>query len=136
MAINEQARMIEEIEAQFDDVSRAVRYSGTEKGRNLAAQKLTLNQNFDLVSVITQAKAKKGKPLTADEKAKFEKLTEQVKAKDVELEVLQKRLRDTEAREAITTRRRNPRRPQEVKRSIADLTEQTRRLLRAGCLTG
>lgn len=133
--INAQARTLDEIEQRFDMLSTAVRYSGTEKGRNLAAQKITINKSYELLPVLARAKAKKGKDLTPKEKAKFKEMTETLKKRDAEIADLNKRLRDTEARDAINTRRRAPRRPQEVKASIADLTEKTRRLLRAGCLT-
>ncbi len=135
-AINEQSRALREIEKQFDEISTAVRHSGTEKGRNLAIQKLTLNKNYDLVSVLAKAKAAKGKDLTPQERSKFEDMTKKIKDQEAELEATRKKLRDVDAREAINERRRAPRRTPEVKANIAELTEKTRRLLRAGCLTG
>lgn len=52
------------VEKQFDNISTAVRKSGTEKGRALASQKLTINEDFDLISVRSRARANKGGELT------------------------------------------------------------------------
>lgn len=60
------------IESAFDTVTKAAKASGTEKGRSLASQKLTINQDYDLVSVVQRMKAAKGRELTADERAKYE----------------------------------------------------------------
>ena len=78
------------IEKQFDGISEAVKLSGTEKGRALASQKITLNEDFDLISVKSQAKAKKGEDLTAKETAKYEDLVNrltEVDAKIADLEL-------------------------------------------------
>ena len=78
------------IEKQFDGISEAVKLSGTQKGRALASQKITLNEDFDLISVKSQAKAKKGEDLTAKETAKYEDLVNrltEVDAKIADLEL-------------------------------------------------
>lgn len=62
------------IEGAFDKVSQAAKLSGTEKGRTLAAQKLTINQDYDLVNVLSRAKAARGRELTSAERAEYEKL--------------------------------------------------------------
>src|SRR5690606_36952583 len=66
------------IEDEFDSISTALRTSGTEKGRALAAQKLTINQDFQLVSVLNRAKAAKGAELTAKQRAHIEALTKRL----------------------------------------------------------
>lgn len=60
------------IEQDFDVLSRALRASGTEKGRALAAQKLTIDQDFKLISVLNRAKVAKGASLTPAERIWFE----------------------------------------------------------------
>lgn len=70
------------IENQFDSISTAVRKSGTEKGRALASQKITLNEDFDLISVRSRARANKGGELTAKEDAE---LTKRVKELEDEI---------------------------------------------------
>jgi len=52
------------LQDEFDQLSRALRASGTEKGRALAAQKLTIDQDFSLISVLSRAKALKRSDLT------------------------------------------------------------------------
>lgn len=60
------------LEGEFDKLTKAAKTSGTEKGRALAAQKLTINQDYDLVSVVQRAKAERGGELKPEERAKFE----------------------------------------------------------------
>jgi len=62
----------EALEREFDKITKATKASGTEKGRALASQKLTINQDFDLVSMIQRAKAAKGRDLTSDERQRYE----------------------------------------------------------------
>jgi hypothetical protein len=66
------------LQREFDKITEATKKSGTEKGRALASQKLTINQDFDLVSVLQRAKAAKGKELTIEERSKFEGMTKQI----------------------------------------------------------
>lgn len=68
----------EALEREFDKLTTATKASGTEKGRALASQKLTINQDFDLVSVLQRAKAAKGRELNAQERAKYEGMVKQV----------------------------------------------------------
>ncbi len=133
--IKHQERISDDLKNRFDKVSQALRYNTSEAGRDLNFVKLTIDDDYNILPVLTRAKANKGKVLEPKEEARIESLVEVVKTKDAQLEEMRVKLRDAEARTAITERRRSPRRPQEVKQSIADLTEKTRRLLRAGCLT-
>jgi hypothetical protein len=66
------------VQDEFDTLTDALRTSGTEKGRALAAQKLTINQAFDLVSVQSRAKAKKGEPLTPQQRRTLDRLVNQL----------------------------------------------------------
>lgn len=65
------------LEAEADKLQRAMNQSGSEKGRTLAAQKLTINQDMDLVSMITRAKAK-GLEITPERRAKYEAMDKEI----------------------------------------------------------
>jgi hypothetical protein len=56
-----QRAQLDSIERDFDAVDRAWRASGTEKGRGLRSQQTTINQDYDLVSMVTRYKAAVGK---------------------------------------------------------------------------
>lgn len=80
---------IEALEREFDKLTQATKASGTEKGRALAAQKLTINQDYDLVSLVQRAKAAKGRDITPDERARYERIAaelEELKVKFAESE--------------------------------------------------
>lgn len=62
---------INQNQAEYDALTRAIHASGSEKGRDLAAQKLTKGRDFRLVSVVARATAAKGAPLTVDEQAQL-----------------------------------------------------------------
>lgn len=128
------AAELQRIEDQFDTVTQALRKSGTEKGRALAAQKLTLNQDLELVSVLNRAKAYKGSSLTAKERAGYEKLIGEYKAK---AEAHEMRVRELEAKAAEQVIQRQPGRrklpPKEHAAKTADLVANVRKLLEAGC---
>jgi len=76
---------VDALESEFDKLTTAAKKSGTEKGRALAAQKLTINQDYDLVSVVQRAKAAKGRELTTDERAQFEEQTNRIKELETKL---------------------------------------------------
>ncbi len=61
-----------DLEKEFDKLSDAVKQSGTEKGRALASQKLTINQDFDLVSMLNRYKVKTGKEPSPEIRAQIE----------------------------------------------------------------
>lgn len=85
------AAELERIEQEFDELTKAIRVSGSEKGRALASQKLTINRDFDLVSVLNRAKSKAGKNLTPKQRNRFEKLVSDLQAKEQQLEKLYER---------------------------------------------
>jgi hypothetical protein len=132
--INLQDAEMRRIKEDFDKISKAVDTSGSEKGRALVFQKLTINDDYELLSVLNRAKGAKGQQLTEAETAKIRKLTERVEASEKQLQELETRFRDIQAREIITERRRSARRtPKQLDDEIGQLTEKARSLLRAGC---
>jgi len=126
----EEARRIEQ---DFDALSQALRSSGTEKGRALAAQKLTLDEDMSLIAVKARARAAKGSALTPAETARIEMLTKSLEEANAKITELQNKSADGRAEKAV---RRGTKRTTEAKRlaEYTDLLKQTRELLKAGCL--
>lgn len=93
---------INRIEDQFDTITTALYLSGTEKGRALAAQKLTINQNYDLISVLNRAKSAKGSELTPSERSKLDQLTNQLKTARTNIDTLQAQIDRLQARQEIS----------------------------------
>lgn len=67
------------LQDQFDTLSDALKQSGSEKGRALAAQKLTINQDYDLTSLMNRYKQKTGKKATGAEKETIERQAATIK---------------------------------------------------------
>lgn len=76
------AAELNRLEQEFDTVSTAVRRSGTEKGRALASQKLTVNQDYDLVSVVARAKAANSEIVTSEQRRRFAPLVNELEKID------------------------------------------------------
>lgn len=127
-----EARRVEE---EFDLLTRALRTSGTEKGRALASQKLTINQDYQLVSVKNRAKASKGSALSVAESAKLEQLTKDLEATNARVAELELKMKEQTASQ--TVRRNRAQRSGENRISkdaeLNDLYSKARELLRAGC---
>ncbi len=134
--IDSLARQLDDVEKEFDSLSQAIHASGTEKGRALAAQKLTINQDFDLLSLKSRAKKIKGKPLTAKETAKITQLAKDLELQQTQNELLQIRINELMARRFIKegsvarySRMTLPERTSELDTLVA----RTRQLLDQGC---
>jgi hypothetical protein len=115
------------LQGEFDRITEAVKKSGTEKGRALASQKLTINQDFDLVSVLRRAKASKGRELNEKERAKFEEMTKRVaelegKLQKVEVDALTKTIQKDIERLRRQSKRSETR--QAIDEEFADLRTQ------------
>jgi hypothetical protein len=91
----------ERIEQDFDQLSRAIRLSGTEKGRTLAAQKLTIDKNYDLLSVLNRAKAAKGKDLTPEERERLTKTVAEHTKAEAEVGKAETKAKDKMATRAV-----------------------------------
>lgn len=122
------------IEAEHDLLTRALLASGTEKGRALAAQKLTLDQDFSLVAVKNRAKAAQGKALTPEQSAKFETLTkelaEKARAYDELAAKMDERMAEDSVRRHKSGRKRDPAAHRAERES---LMAKVKELLTAGC---
>lgn len=127
---------LERAEAEFDTISRAVRTSGTEKGRALASQKLTLDENFDLVSVLAVAKHKKGAELTAKERAFYEAKVAEIEAKDKALSERERILAEEELQATLDREKKSQAGRKNREQRLAkreELAAKARELIAAGC---
>ena len=88
---------IQQIEDEFDSLSRAVNLSGTEKGRALVAQKLTINKDFKLVSVLNRAKVALGHKLSTAQRKMFGFLTSKLDKTNTQIDVLTKEVAELKA---------------------------------------
>lgn len=124
----EEARRIEQ---DFDQLSQALRSSGTEKGRALASHKLTLDQDMSLVAVKARAKAAKGSALTEAESGKLTELTSKLDETNKRLEEVERQVKEQRADQEIRRHRGRERTtPKDHQALIAD----ARDLIRKGCL--
>lgn len=102
---------VEALEREFDRLTRATKASGTEKGRTLAAQKLTINQDYDLVSLVQRAKAAKGRDLTTEERTRYEQQAARISELESQLASAQvkaqQRTVDSEIRKVSRQRQRS-----------------------------
>jgi len=105
----------EALEREFDRITTATKKSGTEKGRALASQKLTINQDFDLVSVLQRAKAAKGRELNAEERTKYEGMVEKIKALQTKLAKVQSEALNHSIQKDIERVRRQTKRSEKKK---------------------
>jgi hypothetical protein len=118
-ALNDQ---LSQLEKEFDELTLAVRISGTEKGRSLNAQKLTLNEDFDLISVLNRYKRRSFDGMVNDaDKTKLTELTQKIKD-------LESRLKDVEDINIGTSGRAYIRTKTEIvaaRKNIADAIAQS-----------
>lgn len=79
------ANEISRLQDEFDFISQAALLSGSERGRNLAFQKLSINNDFSLPTTLARARVNKGGKLTPAEATKFKTLTDNLAAADTRL---------------------------------------------------
>ena len=122
------------IEQEFDQLSTALRKSGTEKGRALAAQKLTLDENYDLMSVKSRAKAAKGEALTPEQSAKFEAMSKELADTHQKLADMETKMKEQAADSTLKVTKAKNRRPEADLRAEFDtLLNSAKDLLKKGC---
>jgi hypothetical protein len=126
--------LIDRIEDEFDLLSRAVTLSGTEKGRALAAQKLTINEDYDLISIKTRAKAAAGRKLKASEETKLEELTKKLDHTNNRVSELEKTIKELTASRKLAGRSRFKSMSQMAKDTeLNTKANRLNELLRQGC---
>ena len=134
-ALAHKAAELERVESEFDALSQALRSSGTEKGRALAAQKLTINQDYELASVLSRAKAAKGENLTPYERGKIEMLTKKLEESNARVAELETKMGDQVSERAIRRHKATNRgmKPEAHKATFDSLLADALRLVKAGC---
>lgn len=132
---------MERIQEEFDRISEALRRSGTESGRNLVAHKLTLNQDFDLVSIrnraqIAKKESKKGAVLTDKENAKFKELTDKLAKRDEELAEALRRNNKRSANVLLLkgAKKFEKMTPIEKRQAFDNAFEKAKKLIKEGCV--
>jgi hypothetical protein len=94
---------IERLTQRFDDVTMAIDKSASEAARRLNMQKLTIDDDYNYLSVITRAKAKRGKELTLEQTTKIQKLTDSLEQAQRDIERLQNEVAELMARAFLKT---------------------------------
>lgn len=124
------------IQQDFDLLSDAARLSGTEKGRALASQKLTINKDYQLVSVLNRAKGMKGGELKPAETSTLTEITKQMQGYEARISQLEAKASDRQVRDAMQTTRAKKYSRMTPEQRTAELQEKysrLRELLKSGC---
>lgn len=125
---------VNRLEQDFDTLTRALRASGTEKGRALASQKLTIDKDYSLVSVKARAKAAAGRSLTEVESQRFSDLSRRLEESERRVVKLEKQMDDQKADRTVRQHKAKQRMSPEARhREFSDTLSQIRELLKAGC---
>jgi len=129
------AARLSTIEAEFEAITRALHESGTEKGRALASQKLTINEDFNLVTVKTRARIAKGAELTTKESKQVEELVKKLAEKDAKLADFLGQMNAMRAQQVINeaTTEKKTTRQKRTKKTRAQLSNRFVELMSAGC---
>jgi hypothetical protein len=80
---------LDAMESDFDQITEAVKRSGTEKGRALVSQKLTLNDVNDIISVKNAQKLAKGEKLTVKENLEAERIGKELEEANLKIKDLE-----------------------------------------------
>jgi len=86
------SKQLADIEDEFDTLSKATKQSGTSTARALVARKLTIDDDYELISTLQRARARAGRDLTDAERGVFEKNTASLKQKDLDVEAARSRV--------------------------------------------
>lgn len=135
--IDNLATKINVVEQEFDALTQAIYKSGTEKGRALVSQKLTINQDFDLISLKNRAKKSKGRELTETENKKIEQLSKDLELQQTISAELQRRIDELTVKKTIrqgSIRRYSRMSRMEIDTELGSLVARTKQLLEEGCL--
>jgi len=124
------------LQKEFDVLTTALFAEGSTAGRLLNSQKLTINQNFDLVSLRNRAKKQKGRELTEKENEKITQLSKDLEMQKSLNDALQKRIDESTAKQFV--RQGSIAKFSKMSRSDIDsqlnsLIGRTKQLLEEGC---
>lgn len=121
------------IEAEFDAISTALKHSGTETGRALAARRLTIDQDHSIIALKSRLKAAKGAPLSEKENARIEDLSRQLEERDRKIESMQKLADEQQAERTIKRHAGRKRGAQSRDEEFTSLVAKAKSLLGQGC---
>lgn len=123
------------VEQEFDALTTALRVSGTEKGRALASQKLTLDQDFNLLVVKNRAKVAKGAALSPAESKRLETLTTQLQESQAKVTELETAMQEQIAERAVRRHAAGKRATNHQARTadFGSLLAEAKALIKAGC---
>lgn len=128
---------MEIVENDVELLGRAISATSREAGRSLQGLKAGINSNFDLVSVVTRAKANKGENISATERAGFEKLTADLDEANQKIDSLQVQMNELAAQKATKQSSRAKRfsrmSSQQLDTELNTKVELARKLLEKGC---
>lgn len=129
--------VLAEMEAEFEGLYKTLYENGSEAGRRLAVQKLTINKDMDLVSIIARGKATKKAELTTAERGKFETLTNAIAEKDARIAALEKQNAELQVKDTIEKVKGSKRYKKMSSEQLAEDIERKRQkvaeLMEAGC---
>jgi len=135
--IDDLSAQADQAEQQYNLIRRATDLSGTEKGRALNAQKMTINESYSLVSVKKRMKSAKKAELTKAEIDHVQKIIAESESKDTVIANLQKELNKLRAQNIVknTAERfaRLQNKPGRKMVSREQAVKKIRELLAAGC---
>ena len=136
-AIKSLTSEMEIVENDTELLGRAISATSREAGRSLQGLKAGINSNFDLVSVVTRAKANKGENISAAERAGFEKLTADLDEANQKIDSLQTQMNELAAQKATQQSSRAKRfgrmSSQQLDTELNTKVELARELLKKGC---
>ena len=121
------------IEDLHEFITATTAASKREVARALAAAKITLTDEYDLVTVLNRARIRKGGELTAEERAKYQQQVNDLQAKNADIEDSLKQLRRSEAEATIQSIRRDAKTGRKTKDASGDaLLKRVRDLIEKG----
>lgn len=122
------------VEQDFDVLTEALRKSGTEKGRALASQKLTLSHDYDLITVKARAKVAAGRALTEAESSSFSELSQKLDDANKRVSELERSMAEQSAERVVRQHKAMQRVTPETRHAeFTDLLGKVKELLKAGC---
>lgn len=122
------------VEQDFDVLTEALRKSGTEKGRALASQKLTLSHDYDLITVKARAKVASGRALTELESSAFSELSQKLDDANKRVSELERSMAEQSAERVVRQHKARQRVTPETRHAeFTDLLGKVKELLKAGC---
>jgi len=118
---------LEALESQFDKISSATKQSGTEAARALSIRRMEINESYDLVSMVSRAKAAKGRDLTPKERARYEQMSGEIENLQTQLAQAQDAVKTKTIQREIDLAKRQAKRSetrQAIDAEFADLRAQ------------